>query len=81
KTAYNLIALLVLLFFGSQTTAQEWKKPIIKEYGRIKYYRDAEILPNKHLEYKIIFDIKDAKEKDGVNKVLWHIARQINLLG
>ena len=79
--AVTYILFIAITFLGQKSIAQEWENPVIKDYGRVKYYKDAEIQPDKKLDYKIIFDIKDAKEKDGVNKTLWHMARQLNLLG
>lgn len=60
--------------------AQEWRTPIIKGYGKIVNYENAAIKPNPELEYKYFFHITKAKEREGVNDLLWKIARTINLL-
>jgi intracellular sulfur oxidation DsrE/DsrF family protein len=73
-----------LVFFiltTSLSTAQEWTTPLIKGYGKIKYFKDAAVQPDSTLDYKLVFDIKDAKEKEGVNEGLFKIARTINMLG
>ena len=77
KYSISLILILVLTF---QINAQEWQTPAIDGYGKIKYYEDAAEQPDTSLTYKMVFDIKDEKEKDGVNMGLWKIARSLNLL-
>lgn len=81
KTLKTITTILVLTLFSSTMNAQEWETPIIKGYGKIKDYKDAAVQPDKNLDYKILFHITSDKEKEGVNASLWHIARQINLLG
>ncbi|SDL35683.1 Intracellular sulfur oxidation protein, DsrE/DsrF family [Kriegella aquimaris] len=66
---------------GSQMKAQEWETPVIDGYGKIKYFRDVAVQPDKALDYNLIFDIKTDKERDGVNEGLWKIARTLNMLG
>ncbi len=61
-------------------SAQDWKTPTIDGYGRIESYDDAVIQPNKDSEYKVLFNITTATEREGVNVSLWKIARLINLL-
>lgn len=60
-------------------SAQEWETPLIDGYGEIKYFKDAAEQPDPSLEYNLIFDIKDIKEKNGVNKDLWSVARLLNM--
>src|SRR5699024_4044162 len=62
-------------------TAQEWTTPIIEGYGRIKYYKDTDLQPQKDMQYKVAFDLKSDKKKEGVNAGLWKMARFLNLLG
>ncbi len=77
KSSISLVLILILSF---QMKAQEWQTPAIDGYGKIKYYEDAAEQPDTSLTYKMVFDIKDEKEKDGVNVGLWKIARSLNLL-
>lgn len=63
------------------TTAQEWITPVIEGYGKITELNDAAAQPNASMEYKIVFDVKDDRELDGINIGLFKIARMINLLG
>lgn len=76
----NSISLILILVLSFQMKAQEWQTPAIDGYGKIKHYEDAAEQPDTSLTYKMVFDIKDEKEKDGVNAGLWKIARSLNLL-
>jgi len=77
KSSISLVLILILSF---QMKAQEWQTPAIEGYGKIKYFEEAAEQPDTSLTYKLVFDIKDKKEKDGVNTGLWKIARSLNLL-
>ena len=68
-----------IIIISNYTNAQEWETPIIKGYSEVIYFDQAESQLNKHLEYKLIFDIKSNQVKNGVNKGLWTIARTLNL--
>lgn len=81
KKINSFIALCSILFIGTMAQAQEWIYPVIKEYGKIKYYEDAELIPDKDTDYKIVFNLDADKEREGVNAGLWKMARTINLLG
>lgn len=72
-----------LIFFSTLNAmhAQNWETPIIKGYGKIVDYENAEMLPDSTKTYKILFHIKSAQEREGVNQGLWKIARLINLMG
>ncbi|HEA30243.1 MAG TPA: hypothetical protein ENH91_09650, partial [Leeuwenhoekiella sp.] len=77
---------LLLVFFLTILTlnfaaAQEWQTPVIDGYGKVKYFKDAGIQPEKDKEYKILYHLTSKNEKEGVNAGLWHIARQVNLFG
>ena len=61
--------------------AQEWKTPIIEGYGKITELKDAAAQPDASMEYKIVFDLKDDREMEGINIGLFKIARLINILG
>jgi intracellular sulfur oxidation DsrE/DsrF family protein len=65
----------------SNLNIPNWQTPIIEGYGRIVLLKNAKVVPDKNATYKILFQVKSDGEKDGVNSVLWHIAREINLLG
>ena len=76
----NLILfILVTILNAPLIKAQEWQTPVIEGYGKVKYLKEATEQPIKDQEYKILYHITSAKEKEGVNATLWHIARQINL--
>ncbi|MAG88929.1 DsrE family protein [Zunongwangia profunda] len=78
----NKFTSLALFFLAtSLLTAQEWETPVIEGYGKIKYFKDVAEQPDSTLNYNLIFDVKDAEEKDGVNAGLFKIARTINMLG
>lgn len=81
KNVKSIIALCSILFIGTMSNAQEWTNPVIKDYGKIKFYKDAELIPDKETDYKMVFDLKSDSEMEGVNKELWKMARTINLLG
>jgi len=76
----NIFILLVALTISFQLNAQEWQTPAIEGYGQIKYYEKVAELPDTSLTYKMIFNIENEKEKEGVNVGLWKIARTLNLL-
>ncbi|MFI2743317.1 DsrE family protein [Zhouia sp. PK063] len=80
KTIQIITAILFTVIVNQVVQAQEWSYPAIKKYGGIIYYKNAEEQPVKGQNYKLLFDIKSDKEKDGVNAGLWHIAREVNLL-
>lgn len=75
------LLLLFVLIATSITSAQEWTTPIIKGYGKIKEFKDVSVQPNTSSTYKIVFDLKDDREMDGINIGLFKIARLINMLG
>lgn len=81
KTKSVLICLILLTTMGNIATAQEWQTPVIDGYGKVKYFKEAAGQPNKDQGYKILYHITSDAEREGVNKGLWHIARQINLFG
>lgn len=74
-------SLLFILLATNLLSAQEWVTPLIEGYGNIKYFQDVAVQPDSTLDYNLVFDIKDAKEKEGVNEGLFRIARTINMLG
>lgn len=76
----SIISLILISILSFQMQAQEWQTSAIEGYGKIKYYEDAAELPDTSLTYKIVFDIKNGKEKDGVNASLLKIARALNML-
>lgn len=75
-----IISFLVLTYHHNMN-AQNWETPIIEGYGKIVHYDKAQNKPDPSKEYKIIFHIKEGKEREGVNQGLWKIARLINLMG
>lgn len=75
-----IIYICLLSIVGNKAIAQEWTNPVIKNYGKIKYYKDVAMQPDRHMDYKIVFNITTDKEIDGVNAGLWKMARTINLL-
>lgn len=77
----SIIAFFSVLCVATVSNAQEWTNPIIKDYGKIKFYEDAELLPDTETKYRMVFDLTSDNEEDGVNKGLSKIARAINLLG
>lgn len=81
KTTIKLITVLVTLFIQNTMNAQDWETPIIDGYGKIVHYDAAENKPDPSKEYKIIFHIKEGKEREDVNQGLWKVARLINLMG
>lgn len=73
--------LIFSLMVASLLTAQEWTTPVIEGYGKIKQFEDVAVQPDTALDYKLVFDITDDREMDGVNIGIWKIARVINMLG
>lgn len=71
----------VLCFVGIFSSAQELESEIIKGYGKIRNYEHVAVQPDPGLEYKMVFDLKSEKEKEGVNEGLMKIARTLNMLG
>lgn len=81
RNLIKVIAVLLTLFIQNTMKAQNWETPIIEGYGKIVLYEKAQNKPDPSKEYKIIFHIKNGKEREGVNEGLWKIARLINLMG
>ena len=59
--------------------AIEWQTPAIEGYGKIKFYPQSKLLPTNKHEYKLLFNIKSNKTKEGVNAALWRLARAMNV--
>lgn len=81
KTSITFIVLLTVVTIQNNMQAQQWETPIIEGYGKIVHYEQAQNQPDPSKEYKIMFHIKDGKEREGVNEGLWKVARLINLMG
>lgn len=77
----TILIFTVLITTGFSGYSQEWQTPVIDGYGRIKDFKDADVQPDTNATYKILYHLTADKQKDGVNVDLWHIARQVNLLG
>src|SRR5699024_5263197 len=77
------IMLLAMLTAGLAlpATAQECTTPMIDGYGKIKYYKNTELQPQKDMQYKVAFDLKRLKKEEGGNAGLLKMARLLNLLG
>lgn len=76
------IVLIAFLIIATQAiTAQEWTTPIIEGYGKIMELKDVAVQPDASMDYKIVFDVKDDREMEGINIGLFKIARMINMLG
>lgn len=71
---------ILLIIIGLNLNAQNWKTPTIEGYGKIADYENVAIKPDPKQDYKVFFNITEAKEREGVNESLWKIARLINLL-
>lgn len=76
------VILLTLIFSSTYSIihAQEWQKPAVKDYGKVKLYDDAAMMPDKNIDYKIVFQLNSDETKEDVNAGLWHMARTMNLL-
>ena len=77
----QILLFLIVLMMTSSLSSQEWITPVIDGYGKIKHFEDVAARPNAALDYKLVFDVKDDREMEGVNIGLWKIARVINMLG
>jgi len=72
------VGLIILFFMG---LAFAWEYPVIKGYGPVQSLPEAAVQPDKHLKYKVLFDITHAaKEVGKVNPGLDHVARFINVM-
>lgn len=70
----------ILLLFTQTIIAQEWSSPRIEGYGKIHFNKDLSFHPDVKKTYKLVFNIDNNAEKEGVNMRLWKIARELNLL-
>lgn len=77
----KLLFTLVVLMATNFVAAQEWITPTIKGYGKIKEFKEVKTQPDANLDYKIVFDVKDDREMEGINIGFFKIARMINMLG
>jgi len=80
KSSPALITAVILVFFFSYSYGQEWQTPLIEGYGEIKYFDNAAEQLNLNQEYKLLFDVTSDKQKNGVNKRLWVVARTLNMM-
>lgn len=78
---YKYLGLLLLVLVSTKIQAQDWETPVIEGYGKIKNFKEVAVQPDSTLQYNLVFDLKDGKEKDGVNVGLFKIARTLNMLG
>jgi intracellular sulfur oxidation DsrE/DsrF family protein len=74
------ITAVFFMLFCSHSFAQEWQTPLIEGYGEIKYNDKTAEQPNPIQEYKLLFDVTSDKQKNGVNKRLWVVARTLNMM-
>jgi len=74
------ITAVFFMFFCVDSFAQEWQTPLIEGYGEIKYIDKTAEQPNPIQEYKLLFDVTSDKQKNGVNKRLWVVARTLNMM-
>lgn len=75
---------IIVLFFTLlpfSISAQNWVTPVIEGYGQLIYSKDAAVQPEKDLDYKLIYKITSAEERNGVNKGLNSIAHSLNMFG
>ena len=79
KSSPALITTAILVFFFSHSYGQEWQTPLIEGYGEIKYFDNTAEQFNLNQEYKLLFDVTSDKQKNGVNKRLWVVARTLNM--
>ena len=70
----------ILLLFTQTIMAQEWSNPRIENYGKIHFDKNLSFQPDIKKTYKLVFNIENDAEKEGVNMRLWKIARELNLL-
>ena len=69
-----------LLLLTQTTMAQEWTNPRIEDYGKIHFDKNLSFQPDVKRTYKLLFNIDNDTEKEGVNMRLRKIARELNLL-
>ena len=70
----------MLLLLTQTIMAQKWTNPRIEGYGKIHFDKDLSFQPDTKKAYKLLFNIDNDLEKNGVNMRLWKIARELNLL-
>ncbi len=79
---FKSVAILVVsLGVSAGAQAAEWTTPLIDGYGKIKYNESAKFQPKQDEQYKVVFDINNDKQIEGVNAELWLVARFMNLMG
>ena len=81
----QLLIIISAVFLGLSSSfisfASPWEYPVIKGYGPVQPLPKAAVQPDKHLKYKVLFDITHAaKEVGKVNPGLDHVARFINVM-
>lgn len=59
---------------------QQWSAPVIDNYGKIKYFKDAAMQLDKIREYKAVFSISSNEDPKTVNPHLCHVALLLNIL-
>tara|TARA_B100001146_G_C16103962_1_gene400646 strand:- start:315 stop:848 length:534 start_codon:yes stop_codon:yes gene_type:complete len=70
----------IALLLTQIITAQKWSTPRIESYGKIHFDKNLSFQPDINKTYKLVFNIDNDAEKEGVNMRLWKIARELNLL-
>jgi intracellular sulfur oxidation DsrE/DsrF family protein len=58
----------------------KWETPLIKGYGPIKYFKNADMQPKKNIEYKVVVKMTGDAMRKGINRKLFLISRLVNML-
>lgn len=75
-----LLAVLLSLVLAQAALGQDWRTPLLPDYGRIVDVPGATLAPDSTRAHRIAFDLASADTLDGVNRGLWYLARLRNLL-
>lgn len=58
----------------------QWEGPVIENYGKVKYFKNAALQPDKIREYKAVFSVTVNEDPQEVNNHLFHVALLLNVL-
>lgn len=75
----TLLPLAIVAALCSPLAASDDAFPAINGYGNVVAMPDAATQPDKHAQYKTVFDVTSGAELRGVNRSLFRVARAVNV--
>lgn len=85
STLTTLLGLVLVLWLlpapaaPAQSGDSAWQYPVIEGNGGVRPLPRAELQPDPHATYKVVFSVTKDKGEEHVNNGLFHVARAVNV--